>query len=202
MSGRALLAALPPAARERIEAVLEEDEEVVWAAAPVRWHLPQVGAAVLPAAFGLAFVIVFAAVGRVVALSSGWLSLDTALSTVCAVPGLFLLLIPYLCYRGAAGTGYALTNRRVIIHNVAGGLLDFRCYGPEAVPGMEVIEFMDGAGNIVLEVQRGWGRNADRSPELHESRHGLLGVRRVREVEALVRATLGGGDDQARSRAM
>ncbi|MCO5170436.1 MAG: hypothetical protein M9894_29215 [Planctomycetes bacterium] len=62
------------------------------------------------------------------------------------------------------------------------GTAGTRIYGPDELRSMTRIEHRAGHGDLVFETER--GRKG------HVTRHGLLGVQGVREVEALIREAL------------
>lgn len=108
-----------------------------------------------------------------------------------ALVGLGLMLSPVWLRRKLKRTGYALTNRRALL--IEGGLFGSRLvksYAPEDLSDLERVERANGSGDLVFErvatrVQSDDGRRVRTAPR------GFLAIPDVRDVERLLRETLG-----------
>lgn len=107
--------------------------------------------------------------------------------------GLGMLLSPVWLRLRAARTLYVFTNRRVIVMTgTVLGARKIRSFQPDSLGAMSRTERSDGSGDLVfanvpLLMQP---RNSTRTRTRPE---GFMGIERVRDVERLVRQTLGVG---------
>lgn len=183
----ASLEALPPFVRERLEAELEKGEQVLWAGQPAGWRTLPVLQSLAMALFAVPWTG-FAVFWIVMASSATGGGGPAAFMPLFGVPfvlvGLAMLSSPLWALRGAARTGYAVTDRRVIVcETSAWGTTAARSFGPEVLPAMTRNDHPDGRGDLVLHTEPG-RRGMDQQ-------RGLMSIARVREVEALVRQVLG-----------
>ncbi|MBX3469088.1 MAG: hypothetical protein KF878_19630 [Planctomycetes bacterium] len=179
---------LPPDVAARLESELEKGEQVLWAGQPARALLVHVAATLPMVLFAIpwtAFAVFW------VGMATWGVSQAGPGPQLCfplfGVPfvlvGLGMLSSPYWALKAASRTGYAVTDRRVIVCETNGwGTSSTRTYGPEELRSMDRVEHRAGHGDLVIEVERGH--------KGHVTRRGLLGLQGAREVEALIRAAL------------
>jgi hypothetical protein len=101
--------------------------------------------------------------------------------------GLGMLTSPIWMGRRALRTCYALTNRRVIVWEPGWfGGVQVRSYRPPELGSMTRNQRSDGSGDLIFREFTTFGPNGRRNV----TRHGLMAIERVQEVEALIRSTL------------
>jgi hypothetical protein len=190
---------LPPELESRVRAELRDGEQLLWVGQPrPRWFS---GEALVLVLFGIPFTA-FAVFWTAMALGIGAGVRNNGpglLFQVCfplfglpfIVVGLGLLSTPYWQRRRALRTCYALTDRRAIIWEAGNfGSVTVRSYEPDALKGMERVEYADGSGDLVFEeVRRVWSGSNGRRRTSTE-RRGFLAVDNVRTIETLLRKAL------------
>ena len=185
---------LPPDVRQRVEDELEPGERVVWAEQPdpKRYARGSWGIVL----FGIpwtAFSVFW------IAMASGmmWMGVNAgggppAVIGVCfplfGVPfvliGLGMLSAPYWARRYAAGTVYAITDRRAILFATGFRSRTVKSYQPAELTRISRVERDDGSGDLILEEYGYRDRDGDR----RSGRQGFMGISDVKEVERLIRA--------------
>lgn len=174
---------LPSRLAKALHQEMMEGEQVVWADVPVT-------RAVMKDSWTGFFIGVFFTfvtckfVDQEVAKPSfGWGNL--LFPGIFAFISLRLLLAPLLAWRTARQTVYAVTNRRAIILVAERRGRTVRSFQDEFLVSFERHEQADGCGNIILQ------RDASRTSKgaTHYSDVGFIGLRNVRAVDALLRAT-------------
>jgi hypothetical protein len=179
---------LPPELQRQVDAELQPGEKLVWADQPLpEWVGRQ---AMIPVLFGIpwtAFAVfwVFSAAGGV-----GKGPKPPIFFPLFGVPfiliGIGMLTSPFWLRRKAGRTVYAVTNQRAIIieGRVFGGV-NVQSFMPDRLTAMIRNQRADGNGDLIFErYQNPFGRNTSTVTR------GFMGVRRVREVEDLILATL------------
>lgn len=173
-------------ARQKIENVLAQDEQLVWIGQPLAFvivmeyiHYFLVGAAVLGA--GIYFYM-----GEVV----------MPVPIVFILIGIGAMCIPVLHFVAAKGTVYALTTKRaiVILQKIVGQ--EHRFYKPSDLVFMQVEDLPNryGAGHLVFQSEKTVNSSQDQAGNISESEstknYGFLAIDGVGEIEKLVRKTL------------
>ena len=187
-----------PAGALEIPIRLGSDETLVWAGRPGRAR---------PSLF-----VILLGLG-ITSLAVGWIvvgifgldrlreqvgSLAWALGFLpcCGIPflfvGLAILFSPVRQWRTARRTCYLLTTRRAIVCEPGWGRsMNVYSYTPDALGRIQCHAAPDGTGDLVFEEHGGFQASINQHQTAHPLRRGFLGIDRVREVEQLVRQTLG-----------
>lgn len=182
--------ALPLDLEERVHTELIGTEEVVWAGQPVpeemgrrRMGLPMIGLGLI--AFGT-FWIRETGPLTLSADRPGW-ALPLA-GVPLLLLGLAAVYAPWWAARLARQTCYVLTNGRAIVLKAHPfGMRSTREFFGSHLRDMHAVEHENGIGDLVFkEIET---INADGRAEIRQ--YGFMGVENVRELELLVRQTLG-----------
>ncbi|VTR97160.1 hypothetical protein [Tuwongella immobilis] len=107
--------------------------------------------------------------------------------------GLAMLTSPYWLYRQAKQTCYALTDRRAILWQSGfWGSVNVRSYRPDALGKMTRTDYADGTGDLIFEelLTLNSHRSSRATMNTTMTRHGFIAIRKVREVEMLLRRVL------------
>jgi hypothetical protein len=188
------LDSLPPDVRQRVEDELDPGERVTWAEQPDPKRYARGSWAIV--LFGIPWTA-FAVFWMVMASGMLWMGGNAgdgppAAFSVCfplfGVPfvliGLGMLSAPYWARRFAAGTVYAITDRRAILFATGFRSRTVKSYRPAELTRISRVERADGSGDLILEEYGYRDRDGDR----RSGTHGFKGVANVKEVERLVRA--------------
>jgi hypothetical protein len=193
---------LPPELDARVRAELQRDEQLLWVGQPLPARFARGGC--LLALFGVPFAVVAVAMiaGAMVAAGavSGLLSCFALFGLPFLVVGLGLLSSPYWLRQMARRTCYALTDRRAIVWNAGWrGSVEIRTYGPGQLTRIRRVEYPDGCGDLVFEEFTTLGTDSDGARTTNTRRYGFMAIRRVHEVEELLRKALlsSGGKKEA-----
>ncbi len=202
---------LPPELEQRVQSELSGGERLVYVGQP-RPDLYRGQTACL-SIFGLFFggVAVFMLAGGVMSMAFGRIGGGGgAANGVGAVSECFplvfcLFTIPFIAVGAAMASAplwmrkrirriiYALTDRRALIFepNWFGQNYTVRNYTREALGRMYRVEKSDGAGHLVFEEYYTTSTNTDGMSSTQRNQRGFMAIERVRDVEELVRLTLG-----------
>lgn len=186
---------LPPDARQRVDDELEPGERVVWAAQPDPKRYARSSWAVV--LFGIpwtAFALFWMAGASGLlwgGFGNGGNGPGVAFSLcfpLFGVPfvliGLGMLTAPYWARRSAAGTVYAVTDRRAILFTAGFRSRTVKSYRPAELKRISRVERDDGSGDLILEEYGYRDSDGDR----RTGRHGFYAIADVKAVERLVRA--------------
>ena len=193
------LASLSPDLDAMVRGELTGDEKLVWVGRPILGRMTM--AAIPVSIFGI-FFTGFAIVWMVMALAivgggivavtdKPALGLGGVVFALFGLPflavGLGMLTSPIWAGRRALKTCYALTNRRVVVWNPGWfGGVQVRSYRAGELGAMVRNQRGDGSGDLIFQEFTTFGPNGRRNV----TRHGLMAVERVHEVEALIRSNL------------
>jgi hypothetical protein len=172
--------ALPAAPRSLLQLELDVGERVLWSGQPLPGKLArgQMGAVLFAipwTAFAVCWTVDATAAGGVFGL----------FGVPFVLTGVFLLCAPWLAYRRARHTVYAITDRRALVIAPAGELLssgriEVESYMPHPNSIIRTIN-RDGSGDLVFAVE---------SNDNGDVRKGFIGVVNVSDVEQLARRVL------------
>jgi hypothetical protein len=194
---------------DRVRSELREGERIVWLGRPRPGHLarqawPIVLFGIPWTAFAICWIVfastilsgAFGGGMRAGAAGDGMIGLFRFLFPLFGLPfvviGLGMLSSPYWLARKAERSCYALTDRRAIVWEPRWfGGVEVRNYGPEALEKLRRIEYPSGSGDLVFEEIVTIGRDNDGHRTTNTRRYGFIGIDGVREVEDLLRKTLG-----------
>ena len=192
-------ALLSPDLDAMVRGELAADEKLVWVGQPIPGRMTMV---MIPISImGIFFtgfsviwiVMALAIVGGGIAAATGRpaFGLGGVVFALFGLPflavGLGMLTSPIWAGRRALRTCYALTNRRVIVWEPGWfGGVQVRSYRAEELGSMTRNQRADGSGDLIFREFTTYAPNGRRNV----TRHGLMAIERVREVEALIRSTL------------
>ena len=202
---------LTPELDQRVQSELSGGERLVYVGQP-RPELYR-GSTVFMMIFGCCFggfALIFFTVGA--AMTIGFAGAGAAAAGQGAAPlaGCFPLVfclfsLPFLLIGGYLATApiwmpkrlrrfiYALTDRRALVFepNWFGKNYTVRSYTREALGRMYRVDKANGAGDLVFEEYYTTTRNTDGMSSTQRNQRGFMAIDRVRDVEELVRLTLG-----------
>jgi len=187
----------PPAMAVRVQSELEPGERLVWMG---RAHLrPRLGRRLVGAYLGC-LLPVLALLGFGIASLSGFVfrppaqGMDSLVGGECTFVGAVGLVLvvaitiyQFVLHSRSRRTCYALTDRRAVVWRPAPGAegLEVRSFRPAEFNTLFRIDHGDGSGDLIFhEITVAAGVKPQ------PVRQGFLGIRQVRQVEALVRKTL------------
>jgi hypothetical protein len=186
---------VPDYLRQAIEAEFKPGEQLVWIGQPMKrvmfWRT------------SLAFLAV---IGLAVAIVMMWLTMKKDFALFALPLALIPAGVPFYFAWVAGRTCYAVTNKRAFIVKKTLGLKK-NSYQPSDLTGMKRSDGWigkdEGVGDLVFKEDvtittttykavggRGGTRNLGSSQSLSVSKYGFLAVRRARDLEKLMRATL------------
>ncbi|HEV3026837.1 MAG TPA: hypothetical protein VG457_04650 [Planctomycetota bacterium] len=184
--------------RERLEAILPDEERILWVGQPDLTRATRQG--VITSLVGILLLALFAGLEGGISgcaafdrLSSGFVPRDgggsgffgVLDSLFFVVFGVFLLGAPFLSRQAARKTLYAVTPRRLLIVRLERSPVA-QSYLLPRLPLLEGREHPDGTGDLIFSSRT--ESSGDGGPTVVEI--GFLGIRNVRKVEKLVRSLL------------
>lgn len=191
-------AASAPAGALEIPIRLGSDETLVWAGRPRR-TLPSLFVVLLGlgiTSLSLGWIVVsYLGLGQLMEDARG-IAILLSFLPCCGIPflfvGLIILFSPVRQWRAARRTCYLLTTRRAIVCEPGWGQsMNVYSYTPDALGRIQCHATPDGTGDLVFEEYGGFQASVNQHQAAQPLRRGFLGIDRVREVEQLVRQTLG-----------
>jgi len=187
---------LPAPLAQRIAAELQPGEVLIWTGQPVpavaargTWIFSVIGGVMLVpmlivAAFIMSIMLVMTVLNRMFGLMGICFMLFFGFGLLAMMS--FFILLPWLTRRAAANTAYALTNRRVIVLGAGAFAARIQSFGPQQLGQMFRTERVNGTGSLVFQQYHYYDADGH-----HVTRTvGFTSIAGVRDVEALVRATL------------
>ncbi|MFG0292152.1 MAG: hypothetical protein ACF8MJ_03245 [Phycisphaerales bacterium JB050] len=188
-----------PTRDPRIAAELAAGEELVWAGRPVLWLRLRKSALVWLVSVPLAVVGVLLLKAVVIGFSESEMpqALDVIfrvvfgiIAVILAMIGITLLFYPLVDYRKANRELFALTTKRCIVWCRTDGDFEAKSLATEQLRSMYREIDSKGRGNLVLGLDPNPEFDED-EPEEDRDTIGFYGIESVREVEQLIRETLG-----------
>ncbi|MGV3663240.1 MAG: hypothetical protein ACO1TE_23915 [Prosthecobacter sp.] len=174
---------LPTRLAKALHQELMEGERVVWADVPVTGTAIRGSWAVFFMGVFFTFMTCKSLEQEIAKPSFDWG--DLLFPGLLACFTLRMLLEPLLAWRTAKRTLYVVTNQRAIILVAGGRDRTVRSFQDELLASFELREKSNGHGSIIFQ------RDAYRTSKgtTHHTEVGFIGLRNVRAVDALLRAT-------------
>ena len=202
---------LPPELDQRVQSELSGGERLVYVGQPKPelYRGPTVFMMIFGCCFG-GFALIFFTVGLAMTIGFAGAGAAAAGQGVGALAGCFplafcLFSLPFLIIGGYMLTApiwmpkrirriiYALTDRRALIFepNWFGKAYTVRSYTAAGLGRMYRVDRGNGAGDLVFEEYYTTSTNSDGMSSTSRNQRGFMAIDRVRDVEELVRLTLG-----------